>query len=124
MFMTTSLALLPGKAISQLSRFRHREKDQIVVDSISDAVAAIARKVPSFSAGTAKFVVPGVGSIVIDANGPRESDDAADVTLTASADVFRGILDGRINPATAFMSGKLSVDGPLSMAMKLGSELR
>jgi putative sterol carrier protein len=91
--------------------------------TIAEAVAAIARKVPSFRAGVAKFVVPGVGSIVIDSNGPREGDDPADVTLTASAEVFRGILAGKINPATAFMSGKLEIDGPLSLAMKLGSEL-
>lgn len=94
-----------------------------MTDTLADAVAAIARKVPSFQAGVAKFVVPGIGSIMIDANGPREGDDAADVTLTASADVFRGILDGKVNPTSAFMSGKLAVDGSLAMAMKLGSEL-
>ncbi len=94
-----------------------------MTETIAEAVAAIARKVPSFTAGVAKFVVPGVGSIVIDANGPREGDGPADVTLTASADVFRGILSGTVNPASAFMSGKLAVDGSLGMAMKLGSEL-
>lgn len=87
------------------------------------AVAAIARKVPSFPEGTAKFVVPGVGSIIIDAHGPRESDAPADVTLTASAEVFQGIWEGRISPMSAYLSGKLLVDGSLGLAMQLGAHL-
>jgi hypothetical protein len=47
----------------------------------------------------------------------------ADVTLTADADVFRAILDGDMSPTMAFMTGKLSVDGSMGMAMKLGSVL-
>ncbi len=100
-----------------------KAKENPLADTVEDAIRAIARKVPSFPDGRVRFVVPGVGSILIDAHGPRVSDDVADVTLTASADVFRGILDGRINPASAYLSGKLSVDGSLGMAMKLGAAL-
>jgi putative sterol carrier protein len=73
--------------------------------------------------GTAKFVIEDEGSIIIDANGAREGDDDADVTLTATADVFRAILEGEQNPTTAFMTGKLAVDGDMGMAMKLSSVL-
>lgn len=94
-----------------------------MTDPVGDAIAAIARKVPCFPAGVAKFVVPGVGSIVIDMHGVRAGDATADVTLTATEEVFRGILAGKLNPASAFMSGRLVVDGSLAMAMKLGAAL-
>jgi len=73
--------------------------------------------------GTAKFVIEDEGSIIIDQSGARAADDDADVTLTASADVFKAILDDELNPTTAFMTGKLSVDGDMGMAMKLTSVL-
>ncbi|WP_417726074.1 SCP2 sterol-binding domain-containing protein [Roseovarius sp.] len=73
--------------------------------------------------GTAKFVIEDEGAIVIDANGARSGDDETDVTLTASRDTFESILAGDLDPAAAFMSGRLSVDGDMGMAMKLGSVL-
>jgi putative sterol carrier protein len=60
---------------------------------------------------------------MIDQTGVRAADEEADVTLTADADVFRAILDGDLNPTTAFMTGRLSVDGSMGLAMKLGSAL-
>lgn len=71
--------------------------------------------------GTAKFVFTGEGSIVIDANGARISDDEADVTLSAKAETFQSILEGTTNPTAAFMTGRLSVDGSMGMAMKLAA---
>lgn len=91
-------------------------------DVIAAAVAALSEKVQGFD-GVAKFVIPGEGAIVIDAEGVRAGDDEADVVLTAEADVFQAILDGDINPTAAFMQGKLQVDGNMGMAMKLGSIL-
>ncbi|MGB0799265.1 MAG: SCP2 sterol-binding domain-containing protein [Planktomarina sp.] len=73
--------------------------------------------------GTAKFAIADEGAIIIDADGARISDDDADVTLTATADVFQAIMDGEQNPAAAFMTGKLSVDGDMGMAMKLAGIL-
>lgn len=73
--------------------------------------------------GTAKFDVAGEGSIVMDASGARVSEEAADVTLSADADTFKAIFDGDMNPTSAFMSGKLSVDGDMGMAMKLAAVL-
>ena len=73
--------------------------------------------------GVAKFVIPGEGAIMMDADGVRAGDEPADVTLTAETDVFRAIIEGDMNPTMAFMSGKLSVDGSMGLAMKLGSVL-
>ena len=91
-------------------------------DVITAAVAALSEKVSGFD-GVAKFVINGEGSLVIDADGVRPGDDEADVTLTADADVFQAILAGDMNPTAAFMQGKLSVDGNMGMAMKLGAVL-
>lgn len=91
-------------------------------DVIAAAVAILSEKVSGFD-GVAKFVINGEGAIIIDTNGVRAGDDEADVTLTADADVFQAILAGDMNPTGAFMSGKLSVDGNMGLAMKLGSVL-
>ena len=87
---------------------------------IETAVAALAGK--SFDA-VAKFVIPGEGAIMFDEAGARPGDEPADVTLTASAEVFQAILEGEMNPTMAFMTGKLSVDGNMGLAMQLGAAL-
>lgn len=92
-------------------------------EMIDAAVKALAAKVPGGFDGVAKFVITGEGAIMFDAAGVRAGDDEAEVTLTADAEVFRAILDGEMNPTAAFMSGKLSVDGSMGLAMKLGSVL-
>lgn len=90
---------------------------------IKHAVEALAAKVAGGIDGTAKFVIEGEGSVVIDANGARAGDDETDVTLTASAETFEGMMNGDVNPTMAFMSGKLKIDGSMSAAMKLASVL-
>ena len=90
---------------------------------IDAAVAVLSAKMKGGFDGVAKFVIPGEGAIMMDADGVRAGDEPADVTLTAETDVFRAILDGDMNPTMAFMSGKLSVDGSMGLAMKLGSVL-
>ena len=92
-------------------------------DIITAAVAALTEKLSSGFDGVAKFVISGEGAIMMDAAGVRAGDDEADVTMTADADTFRAILEGDMNPTTAFMTGKLSVDGNMGLAMKLGSVL-
>ncbi len=73
--------------------------------------------------GTAKLQVADLGAIVLDATGARVSDEDADVTLTADAETFQGIVSGETNPTSAFMSGKLAIDGDMGLAMKLASVL-
>ena len=92
-------------------------------DIIEAAVAALAKKLPNGFPATAKFVIKDEGAIIIDAEGVRAGDDEADVTLTAAADVFKAILEGEMNPTMAFMTGKLSVDGNMGLAMQLGAAL-
>lgn len=89
---------------------------------IETAVARLAEKIGSFD-GVAKFVIPGEGAIMVDEAGVRAGDDPADVTLTAGAEVFQDMLEGALNPTTAFMTGKLSIEGSMGLAMKLGAAL-
>ena len=93
-------------------------------DTLTAAAAALKEKLggEGFD-GSAKFVIEGEGAIVIDGSGVRVGDDATDVTLTASVDTFQAILAGDLNPTAAFMSGKLSLDGDIGTAMRLGSVL-
>ncbi len=91
---------------------------------LDQAVSALNEKLggADFS-GTAKFVVDGEGSVLIDNDGARASDDPADVTLSADAETFQGIMSGDTNPTSAFMTGKLKVDGDMGLAMKLAAVL-
>lgn len=93
-------------------------------DILNAAVAALNEKLTGADFdGSAKFAIEGEGAVVIDSSGARASDDDADVTLSADADTFQSIMEGDLNPTTAFMTGKLAVDGDMGMAMKLGSVL-
>jgi putative sterol carrier protein len=93
-------------------------------DITTAAVAALNKRLggEGFD-GSARFDIQGEGSIVIDSNGARASDEEAEVTLSADADTFQQILEGELNPTAAFMSGKLAVDGDMGQALKLGAVL-
>ena len=60
---------------------------------------------------------------MLDSAGARLADEDADVTMSADADTFQAILSGETNPTSAFMTGKLTVDGDMGMAMQLTSAL-
>lgn len=92
-------------------------------DVLEGAVAALKDKLPDGFDGSVKFAIDGVGAIVVDGSGVHVGDDDADCTLKADADTFQSILSGDLNPTAAFMSGKLSVDGDMGAAMRLGSML-
>ncbi len=91
-------------------------------DMIEKAVAVLAEKVGSFD-GSVKFVIEDEGAIMLDDAGVRAGDEEAACTLTASSETFQGILSGDVNPTTAFMTGKLKLDGDMGQAMRLGGAL-
>jgi len=73
--------------------------------------------------GSAKFDVADIGTIMLDSGGARVADEEAEVTLSADADTFQEIFDGETNPTSAFMTGKLTIDGDMGQAMKLAAVL-
>jgi putative sterol carrier protein len=107
--------------------FKHNrvnDGDETMSDLLDQAAAELNSKLAGATIdGTAKFEITGEGAIVMDSSGARVSDEDADVTLTADTDTFRSILSGDLNPTSAFMSGKLTVDGDMGKAMQLASVL-
>lgn len=92
-------------------------------DVINAAVKALSAKMADGFDGLAKFVIAGEGAIMVGPDGVRAGDDEADVTMTATAEVFQALMNGEMNPTMAFMTGKLTVDGSMGLAMKLGAAL-
>jgi len=93
-------------------------------DVIESAVKALKEKLGDDGfEGSVKFEINGVGAVMVDDDGVRADDGDAACTLSADVDTFQAIMDGSLNPTSAFMTGKLAVDGDMGVAMKLGSLL-
>jgi len=63
--------------------------------------------------------------VFIDGSGKTGEGAVAtpNLTVTMNSDDFRSMLAGGLNPAAAFMGGKLKVKGDMGLAMKLQSFL-
>jgi putative sterol carrier protein len=48
-----------------------------------------------------------------------EGTSDADVTIRTSSETFTSIASGEQNPTTAYMTGKIKIDGDMGAAMKL-----
>lgn len=70
-----------------------------------------------------KFDLSDEGVIHIDATtspATITNDDLdADVTLILSSEDFEEMLEGSLNPQMAFMTGKLKIEGDMSLALSL-----
>ena len=70
------------------------------------------------------FDVTGAGAWKVDvedSSGVKVTEGATDAatTITIGEDDFTKLVDGELNPMTAFMTGKLKVKGDMGAAMKL-----
>lgn len=69
------------------------------------------------------FEIEGAGTWMVDvAEGKvsvSEGAADADVTIRTSAETFSAIASGDQNPTTAYMTGKLKVEGDMGAALKL-----
>ncbi len=65
------------------------------------------------------------GAILLDGEAQRvsEEDGEADTIIRIGWDEWRQLAAGQLDPMSAFMSGKLRVEGDLSNAMQLGGVL-
>ncbi len=74
--------------------------------------------------GSVKFDVEGLGALRIDDDVVSVDEGGeADCTISADEETFRGLVSGETSPTSAFMTGKLRVDGDMSKAMGLASVL-
>jgi putative sterol carrier protein len=74
---------------------------------------------------TLKFDCGDDGVIVIDgASSPSSVDNTdrdTDCTITLSVDTLGEMMSGELNPTTAFMTGRIKVNGDMGVALKLQS---
>ncbi len=70
---------------------------------------------------TVKLDFGGDGTIMLDgaANSVSEDDGAADTTIKVGWDDWQAMAAGQLDGMTAFMTGKLKVEGDMSNAMQL-----
>ena len=92
-------------------------------ETIDKAVAALNARMEDGFDGTAVFDIEDEGQITVDRDGARAGGSDADVTLSADQATFEEILSGDLDATSAFMQGRLKVDGDMGAAMRLGSAL-
>jgi len=93
--------------------------------SKSDMVSKFAAADAFVAGKTVKIDFGPEGVIYLDGNSKQvtEEDAPADSTVKVSWEDWQALAAGTLNPMTAFMSGKLKVEGDMSVAMQLQSVL-
>ena len=68
----------------------------------------------------------GEGVVMLDgnANAVTEEDGPADTTIKVAWTDWQDMSDGKLDGMTAFMTGKLKIEGDMGVAMKLQTILR
>lgn len=70
-----------------------------------------------------RFEIEGAGTWHVEVDDGKvsvsENDGEADTIISTSAETFMKIANGEQNPTSAYMSGKLKVNGDMGQAMKL-----
>ncbi len=92
-------------------------------DTLSEFAEAVTLRAKARIKGSVRLEMPDLGRLYVDETGAEVSDREAEVTLTAKSEVFRHIFSGEQNPAKAFMTRKLKVDGNPMRALKIGEIL-
>jgi putative sterol carrier protein len=92
--------------------------------SIEDIATKLKSRVES--AGferSVKFDTGGDGVIVVNGSTISTTDGPADCTIKLSLADFEDLIAGELSPTSAFMSGKIKIEGDMSVAMALQSLL-
>ena len=95
------------------------------LEAITSKVQEMAEAADSLGSSI-KFVFTGGEGVVYldgtsDPNTVSNEDKDADCTISVDIDDFNSMITGDLNPMAAFMSQKLSIDGDMGVAMKLGN---
>jgi putative sterol carrier protein len=89
-----------------------------ITDRVTAAVGA-----DSGLGAVVKFVFPETGTLLIDGrnipNRVSNEDSASDITITLKLDNFERILDQKLNPKIALMTGRMRLRGDIRIAMRL-----
>ncbi len=97
-----------------------------VFRELGDRLAAKPASSLANAHGTYQFLLTGDDAanycVAVTADGAtvvEGQSDQAGVSISMTADNFKELAAGRLNPMSAFMGGKLTVTGDMSMALKL-----
>jgi putative sterol carrier protein len=64
------------------------------------------------------------GIIHADGQTVGNTDEPADCRISLSADNLEALIEGRLDPTMAYMTGQLRVDGDMGLALQLAQALR
>ena len=97
--------------------------------SLAEITQAVTERVGADSGlgASVKFDFEDQGCVLVDAskvpNEVSNEDGDADCTIRMSMDDFKSMMAGDLDATTAYMTGKLKVEGDMGVAMKLSSVL-
>ena len=96
------------------------------LESLTDSIRSRVGEDSGLGA-TIKFDLGEAGIIFVDGaaspNTVTNDENEADCTIRIGLDNFESLLSGDLDATTAFMMGKLKVEGDMGIAMKLSSVL-
>ncbi|MET0575305.1 MAG: SCP2 sterol-binding domain-containing protein [Mesorhizobium sp.] len=92
--------------------------------AIQDIAEKMSAKVASAGLErSVKFDTGADGVIVIDGATVSTTDGPADCTIKLSLDDFEQLISGDLNPTSAFMTGRIKIEGDMTVAMALSQLL-
>ncbi len=102
-----------------------RGKGKLMQDALSQALSALQEKVAGRAAdGSVRLDFTDLGALRLDEQGARFDDGSdADCTIRADLDTFKAMFDGDLSPTSAFMTGRIKIEGDMGVAMKVASLL-
>jgi putative sterol carrier protein len=98
-----------------------------VADSVQEFFEGLASRVDETKTSgmnnTYLFDVDGAGKWTVEVRDGKvsvtEGGDSADCEISTSEETFTKVMNGELNPTTAYMTGKLKIKGDMGAAMKL-----
>ena len=92
------------------------------VDAIVENLTQVLSSGPGLD-GSLKMNFGDDGVVRIEGTSVSTKDSEADATINIDLEDAVAMMNGELNPTMAFMQGKLTVDGNMGMALKLGNLL-
>ena len=73
--------------------------------------------------GSVRFDMSDDGFLRVEDETVTTGDGEADCTIVASMETFREMFEGDLDPTSAFMTGRIKIDGDMGVAMRLAQVL-
>jgi putative sterol carrier protein len=116
------LLALPGGATKNARALRQEEGSMATLEEITERFRT-AVGTDSGLGRSIKFDLQGAGFIVIDGTQVVNEDRPADLVMTVSKDDLEDLGQGRLDPMTAVMSGRLKLSD-MGLAMQMQPKLQ